>query len=142
VKEDLGKSLQARPEQIVYANILEKGMLLGLVVILVTYCIYVVGIMKPYVPMDSITKYWQMNVHDYLHHCGIKAGWAWLSMVGYGDFLNFVGIALLAGITMICFLAIVPLLWRENDKLYALFALLEAAILGVAASGILGSGGH
>ena len=43
---------------------------------------------------------------------------------------------------MICFLAIVPLLWRENDKLYALFAVLEAAILGVAASGILGSGGH
>jgi hypothetical protein len=142
VKEDLGKSLQARPEQIVYANILEKGMLLGLVVILVTYCIYVVGIMKPYVPMDSVTRYWQMNVHDYLHHCGIKAGWAWLFLVGYGDFLNFVGIALLAGITMICFLAIVPLLWRENDKLYAVFALLEAAILGVAASGILGSGGH
>jgi hypothetical protein len=142
VKEDLGKSLQARPEQIVYANILEKGMLLGLVVVVVTYCIYVVGFMKPYVPMDSVTKYWQMNVQDYLHNCGIKSGWAWLSLVGYGDFLNFVGIALLAGITMICFLAIVPLLWRENDKLYALFALLEAAILGVAASGILGAGGH
>ena len=142
MKEDLGKSLQARPEQIVYANILEKGMLLGLVVVLVTYFIYVAGIMKPYVPMDSITNYWQMNVHDYLHHCGIKSGWAWLSMVGYGDFVNFVGIALLAGVTMICFLAIVPLLWRENDKLYALFAVLEAAILGVAASGILGSGGH
>ena len=79
MKEDLGKSLQARPEQIVYANILEKGMLLGLVVVLVTYFIYVAGIMKPYVPMDSITNYWQMNVHDYLHHCGIKSGWAWLS---------------------------------------------------------------
>jgi hypothetical protein len=142
VQEDLGKSLQARPEQILYANILEKGMLLGLVVVLVTYSIYVVGIMKPYVPMDSVTQCWQMNVHDYLDHCSIKAGWAWLSLIGYGDFVNFLGIALLAGITMICFLAIVPLLWRENDKLYALFALLEAAILGVAASGILGSGGH
>jgi hypothetical protein len=142
VQEDLGKSLQARPEQILYANILEKGMLLGLVVVLVTYSIYVVGIMKPYVPMDSVTTCWQMNVHDYLDHCGIKAGWAWLSPIGYGDFVNFLGIALLAGITMICFLAIVPLLWRENDKIYAVFALLEAAILGVAASGILGSGGH
>jgi hypothetical protein len=142
VKDNPGKSLQAGPEQIVYANILEKGMLFGLLLVVVTYAIYVFGIMKPYVPMDAITRYWQMNVHDYLHQCGIKPGWAWVSLVGYGDFLNFVGIALLAGITVVCFLAVIPVLWRENDKLYAVFALLEALILGVAASGILGSGGH
>lgn len=142
MKVDSEKSLQARPEQVVYAGILEKGMLFGLVLVLVTYLIYVFGIMKPYVSMNTITDSWQMNVHDYLQHCGIKAGWAWVSMVGYGDFLNFVGIALLAGVTVICFLAIVPVLWKENDKLYAAFALLEAIILGVAASGILGSGGH
>ncbi len=85
---------------------------------------------------------WKMNVNDYLHHCDIKPGWAWLSLVNYGDFLNFIGIAILAGITIVCFLAIVPVLWRENDKLYAAFAVAEAVILGVAASGILGSGGH
>jgi hypothetical protein len=134
--------LQARPEQVVYANLLEKGMLLGLVLVLLTYGIYVLGLMKPLVSMESITKNWTMNVHDYLAQCGIKPGWAWLSLVGYGDFLNFIGIALLAGITMICFLAIIPVLWKENDRLYAFFAFLEAVILGVAASGILGAGGH
>ena len=63
-------------------------------------------------------------------------------MLGYGDFLNFIGIALLAGVTICCFLVIVPLLWKNNDKIYAVLSVLEAVILGVAASGILGTGGH
>lgn len=142
MKDDLEKSLQARPEQIVYADILEKGMLLGLFVVLVTYVIYILGVMKPYVPMEAVTKYWETGVQEYLHQCRIKPGWAWLTLIGYGDFLNFVGIALLAGVTIICFLAITPVLWRGNDKVYAAFALLEAIILGVAASGVLGAGGH
>jgi hypothetical protein len=142
VTDDLETSLRARPEQIVYANILEKGMLLGLLLVLVMYFIYVLGILKPYVPMATITTCWEMNVNDYLHKCNIQPGWAWLSLVNYGDFLNFVGIAILAGVTIVCFLRIVPVLWRANDRLYAVFAVAEAVILGVAASGILGSGGH
>jgi hypothetical protein len=142
VSDDLEKSLQARAEQLVYANILEKGMLLGLVLVVVLYAVYVTGLLKPYVPMNSITSCWKLNVHDYLQQCNIHAGWAWLSLISYGDFINFIGIAVLAGVTIVCFLAIVPVLWKENDKLYAAFAVAEALILGVAASGILGSGGH
>ena len=63
-------------------------------------------------------------------------------MLRYGDFINFIGIAFLAGVTIVCFLVIVPVLWKNNDKLYAVFSLLEAVILSLAASGILGSGGH
>jgi hypothetical protein len=140
--EDLENPLSARPEQLVYANILEKGMLLGLVLVLVTYFIYVVGILKPYIPLDEITTCWRMNVGKYLEHCQIDAGWSWISLLGYGDFLNFVGIALLAGVTIICFVAIAPVLWKQNDKIYAVLALVEAAILCVAASGILSAGGH
>ncbi|MCA1962268.1 MAG: hypothetical protein LDL33_15930 [Desulfomonile sp.] len=140
--DELEKSLQARPEQILYANILEKGMLFGLILVLVTYVIYLTGLLKPYIPLQEVPGCWHMSVDKYLDHCQMHAGWAWLGMVGYGDFINFIGIALLAGVTVICFLAIVPVLWRQNDKLYALFALLEAVILGVAASGILGAGGH
>ena len=81
-----------------------------------------------------------MNVHDYLEHANIKPGWSWLRMLNYGDFINFIGVALLAGVTIICYLAIVPILLRNNDKVYALLALLEALILSLAASGILAVG--
>jgi hypothetical protein len=140
--ESQKRSLQAGPEQLVYAGILEKGMLLGLLLLIITYLIYLSGIIKPYVPLAEVSRYWSMNVHDYLHTAHIKPGWAWLSMIGYSDFLNFIPIAMLAGVTIICFLAVVPVLLKENDKLYAGLALVEALILTVAASGILGSGGH
>ncbi len=142
MNHDPRESLQAGPEQLLYANILEKGMLLGMLLLLITYVLYVSGILDPYVPLTDVHKYWSMNVHDYLHQARIVPGWAWVRMVHYGDFLSFVGIALLAGVTIICFIAVVPLLLKQNDKLYAFLSVLEAIILCVAASGILGAGGH
>ncbi|MDA8405902.1 MAG: DUF1634 domain-containing protein [Deltaproteobacteria bacterium] len=142
MKGDPHKSLQASPEQVVYAGILEKGMYLGLMLILATFALYVLGIIKPYIPVTEISKYWSLSVGEYLQTANIHQGWWWVSMLGYGDFINFIGIAFLAGVTIVCFLVIVPVLWKNNDKLYAAFSLLEAVILSLAASGILGSGGH
>jgi hypothetical protein len=136
------RSLQAGPEQLVYAALLEKGMLVSLLLLIITYLIYVLGIVKPYVPLGDVSKYWAMNVHDYLDSAHIHSGWAWVSMVGYSDFLNFIPVAMLAGITILCFLAIVPVLWKQDDKLYACFSVVEALILGLAASGVLSTGGH
>ncbi len=136
------KSVEAGPEQILYATFLERGMLLGLGLLIVTFLIYVSGIVKPYVPVTEIQNYWSLSVSQYLHKANVHPGWGWVHLVGYADFLNFIGIALLAGITILCFLAIIPTLWRNNDRLYAILSLLEVIILSVAASGILGSGGH
>jgi len=136
------KSLQAGPEQILYAKVLEKGMYFGLLLLIITYVIYVFGIVKPYVPLADVPKYWSMPVSQYLHDANIPHGWGWISMVYFSDFLNFIPVAMLAGVTIICFLCTAPVLFRQNDKLYGVLALVEAAILCVAASGILGTGGH
>jgi len=133
-------SLEATPEQMLYAKILEKGMYLGLLILFITYALYVFGIMDPYIPLDKISDYWSMNVHDYLEHADIKNGWAWLGMLKYGDFINFIGVALLAGVTIICYAAIVPTLLKNKDTVYAVLAVIEVIILGAAASGILAVG--
>ncbi|HDM09579.1 MAG TPA: DUF1634 domain-containing protein, partial [Desulfobacteraceae bacterium] len=99
--EKTSADLKAGPEQLIYASILEKGMLVGLVILFITFIIYAFGIMKPYIPLDQISQYWSMNVHDYLHHAKIEGGWSWVRMLGYGDFLNFIGIAILAGVTIL-----------------------------------------
>ena len=135
-------SLEATPEQLLYAKLLEKGMYIGLLILLITFGLYAFGVMDPYIPLNKISHYWNMNVNDYLHHANIKAGWAWVGMLKYGDFVNFIGIAILAGITILCYAAIVPTLLKNNDKVYAVLALLEVIILTGAASGILGAGGH
>ncbi len=132
--------LEATPEQLLYARILEMGMYFGLLILFVTFGLYAFGILDPYIPLDKISDYWSMNVNDYLEHAEIKDGWAWLGMVKYGDFINFIGVAILAGVTIICYAAIVPTLLKNNDKVYAILAVLEVIILSAAASGILAVG--
>ena len=136
------QSLEAGSEQLLYARILEIGMFIGLVILLITYALYMIGIPKPYIPHAEVPNYWTLNVNDYLHDAKIHAGWAWLGMLKYGDFLNFIGIAFLAGVSIICFASIVPTLLKNGDTVYAVLCVLEVIILCVAASGILGAGGH
>lgn len=130
------------PEQLLYANILNKGMLVGLIILLITFSLYVFGIVSPYVPLDKLSNYWGLGVNDYLHELNIPTGWAWLGMLGYSDFLNFIGIAFLAGVSIICYIAIIPTLLKNDDKIFAVIAILEVIVLTAAASGIFGSGGH
>jgi len=132
----------ASPEQVLYANILNKGMLAGLLIILITFALYVFGIVSPYVPLDELSKFWSMPVNQYLHELKIPAGWAWLGMLGYSDFLNFIGVAFLAGVSILCYIAIVPTLIKNGDTVYAILAILEVIVLTLAATGIFGSGGH
>ncbi len=134
-------SVEASSEQVRYAGILEIGMYIGLATLFVTFILYAFGIIKPYIPLDEISNYWSMSVHEYLEATHTHAGWNWAAKLGYGDYLNFAGVAILAGVTIICYLSIVPILAKQNDRVYAILAVLEALILTLAASGIL-AGGH
>ena len=129
-------------EQLAYAQILDKGMKIGLVLLTATFIIYLTGMLSPYLPVNDLPKYWTMPVHKYLEQTGIQPGWAWLGMLGKGDFLNFTGIAFLAGVTIVCYIRIIPILFRKKDTVYAVLALCEVLVLTLAASGLLKSGGH
>ncbi len=133
---------QATEEQILYANILNKGMIVGLIGLVVTFVIYGAGILDPVIPLEEVQNYWVMPVADYLEQTGIHAGWAWLGNLGKGDMLNFLPIAFLSLLTIICYLAIIPGLIKKKDTAYVALAIVEVLVLVVAASGILGSGGH
>jgi len=141
---------EATEEQVLYANILEKGMFFGLISMIVTFALYVFGIMPAVVPVGEIANYWNMPVDQYLaaindnflHMEHAPTGWAWLGLLGNGDFLNFLPVAILAGITILCYAAIVPGLFKRNDKAMGAMALATAIVLFLAASGIVGGGGH
>jgi hypothetical protein len=133
---------QATEEQILYADILNKGMLIGLLGLVVTFIIYATGILSPKIPLGDVQNYWVMPVSEYLAKSGIHAGWAWLGNLGYGDMLTFLPIAFLSLLTIVCYLAILPGLIRKKDTAYVVLAIVEVIVLTVAASGILGSGGH
>lgn len=135
-------------EQLLYARILEVGVLAGLAMLLVTFGLYVLGIVEPAIPKHELPRYWTMNVHDYLeainrdylHRDHLVVGWSWISALRFGDYLNFLGIVLLSAVTVVCYLGILPTLLRKRDWAYSCMAALEAMILSLAASGLLQAG--
>jgi hypothetical protein len=132
----------APAEQITYANMLFYGCWSGLAVMLVTYLLYISGIMEPYVSMELVTKYWSMPVHEYLTQNNVPTGWGWATLLTKGDFLNFVGIALLGGLTIVCYIPIIFAYLKKKDMPFAIIATLEVIVLCVAASGLVGGGAH
>jgi hypothetical protein len=129
-------------EQLAYANILGTGMWIGLAVIIITFIVYVSGMLHPFVPINDLPQYWGMSVKDYNHTLNAPTGWGWVALAGKGDYLNFIGIAMLAGLTILCYLVILPILIRKKDTPYVIIAIAEVLVLVLAASGILKSGGH
>jgi hypothetical protein len=143
-----GESARASDEQLLYARILAGGMYLGLGVLLATFLLYLTGIIGPAVPIQELPNYWTLPAHEYLeainheflHRDGIVVGWGWTAVLNRGDYLNFVGIALLALVTVVCYLGILPTLFRKGDWIYGTIAILEVVILALAASGIVSAG--
>jgi hypothetical protein len=138
----MAREIKATEEQMSYARILEKGMMIGLLLLIITFIIYLTGIIPSYLPVEDLPQYWGVSVHEYLEHANIQSGWAWLKMVHKGDFLNFFGIAFLAGVTIICYIRIIPILFRKKDIVYGILAIIEVLVLVLAASSLLKAGGH
>lgn len=138
----LSEAARPMPEQITYANLLFLAVWLSILLMIVTYFAYVTQVLAPYVPMEVVQQHWTSSVGDYLHTTGCPHGWGWLRLLHTGDFLNFVGLAILALITNLCYLVLLPGYIRRKDWAYTIICVLEVLVLSVAASGILGAGGH
>ncbi len=133
---------KASEEQIAYAKILNVGMWLGLALLIITFFVYVSGFLPSHVPINDLPKYWSMRVHDFNVALNAPTGWHWTTLVGKGDYLNFIGIAILSGLTILCYLVILPILSRKKDTPYVVIAIVEILVLALAASGIMKVGGH
>jgi len=136
------KAPQAPPEQITYANLLFYGSWGAIAILIVTFFVYVSGVFESYVPITEISQYWSMPVSQYVQEANIPIGWGWATLLGKGDFLNFIGIVLLAGMTIVCFIVILPYYVKQKDIPFVVLIILEVLVLCLGASGLLGTGGH
>ena len=142
MNEQQSKSLKPMPEQITYANVLFIGAWAGILLMLITYFIYVTGILSPHIDVTVITQNWDKGVDEFLEITHSPNGWGWLRLLNKGDFINFIGLVFIAVLTIICYLFLVVGYKKRNDWVYFFICLFEIAVLTLAASGILGTGGH
>lgn len=122
-----------------YARCVEVGIALALGLIGLELAAYVTGALSPYIALHDLPRYWSMPLKEYLAAARVPSGWGWLALVWKGDYLNFVGIALLASIPAAGCIALLRAYARRGERAYAAFAAAQVLLLLAAASGLLNS---
>jgi hypothetical protein len=128
-------------EQQVYARWLDWGTRLGLLVLVGTFVVYVLGLTAPHVAFDTLMRIWSLPVDQYRAAAAAPAGWGWVALATRSDYMTYFGIVLLALVTVACYLRALPALLARGERTYALIAAVEIVVLAAAAAGVLG-GAH
>lgn len=128
--------------QLFYAKILDRSAKLGFGLLLFTFALYISGLLSPYVPVEELPRYWSRPASYYLEVAGIKSGWAWLGELHHGDFLNFLPIAILAGVPLLGYLLLAGKFFQRREIIPGILALLQLVVLILVASGLIRIGGH
>jgi hypothetical protein len=136
------QALQPSQDQIIYANLLVVGVWVGIVIMFVTYSIYLFELLPAHVDTSLIANVWNKGVGEYLEITRSPHGWGWVWLLAKGDFLNYIGFTLLGMMTLLCFIVLLRGYLRQKNWIFAIIAFLEILVLSLAASGILGTGGH
>lgn len=121
------------PEQLRYALVLEWGSRLGLGILLVTFAAYLSGLVDTQVAVARLPEVWRQPVARYLELTGTPSGWGWLALIAKGDIAALAGIVLLAGTSIACLLAVLPLYAARRDRLFVVLCLANALVLAAAA---------
>ena len=130
------------PEQVLYSNMLFFGCWGSLALMAVTYVLYVTGIVTPHIPLEVVPQLWTQPVGTYLEKGNVPHGWGWTALIAQGDFLNFTGVVILAGMTILCYIPLIGAYLKKKEPIFAAIAVLEILVLAFAASGVVGGGGH
>jgi len=129
-------------EQRTYAAWLDRGMRLGFGMLVVSFLLYVSGMLRPYVDLQELPRLWGLSAAEFRRATGAPIGWGWLRLAGTGDYINFFGVVLLATVTVPCYLRILPIFHAARDRVFVAIVVLEVVVLSLAASGLLVLGGH
>lgn len=141
--EKNNEMMQVIPEEkTAYANLLEGGVMFGMVILVATFFVYAFGILPPQVPLSEINKYIVMSSGEYSKAIGLGTGWDWMNFINKGDYINFIGIAFLSLVTILAYAVIIPIFFKKGNMPYAFMSIAEIVVLILAASGIFGSVGH
>ena len=92
--------------------------------------------------MDSLKHYATISLAAYSEATQVATGWAWLGFLDHGDYLNYIGMSLLCGITILCFATILPSFVRRRDWIYVGLVLVQILVFVAAMTGLVGGALH
>jgi hypothetical protein len=127
----------ASPEQLRYAKVLSLGVQAGFVILVVSFILYMAGFLTPLVPVDQLPKYWGLSAAEFAKATGTPTGWGWVAQIGKGDVLNLLGIVVLASVSAVSTLAVLPIFASRGEKAHVGISVLLVLVLAISAANIL-----
>lgn len=118
-----------------YARWMQAGVRIGLVALVASFALYVLGVLPSHVPPSQLPEVWGLPVTQYLARTGAPSGWAWIERLGQGDVLNMLGVAILSSVTIACYLRVLLPLLRAGERVLAAIVAAQIAVMLVAATG-------
>ena len=135
-QNDVLTNVDVSPEQNRYASILLVCSWAGIIVMLITFILYMGGLFNPLVKPSDMPLYWGLNVHQYLQATQGPSGWNWLRLINHADYLNLVGLAFLGSVSVLGYISLFIDYMRKKDMPYVIMVVLEIVVIISAASGI------
>lgn len=134
-----GRGRYASPEELRYATVLALGARIALLALIVVFALYVTGAISPLVPLANLPQYWRLSAREFVALTHQPTGWAWLEQIRLADIATLAPIAFLAGVSVLCSLAVLPQFLRRRDAVHAAILVLQIVVLVIAASNVLGA---
>lgn len=129
-------NVEVSPEQNKYASILLVCSWTGIIVMVVTFVLYIAGLFNPIVKPSDMPLYWGMGVHEYALATHAPSGWNWLALINHADYLNLIGLAFLGVVSILGYLSLLVNYLRKKDLPYLTMVCLEIIVIALAASGV------
>lgn len=126
--------------QLIYARLLEAGARLGLLLLAISFVVYMAGWLTPHVASERLPELWTLPLSEFLKRSATPTGWSWLAHAHRADLGGLVGIAVLAACSLPPLAAVTVLSLRQNDRILALLGTLQILVVLAAASGLLTAG--
>jgi hypothetical protein len=113
---------------------------IGLFLLFAMFVIYATGFVTSEVPISEVPDYWSLSASELAEVTGTRGGWGWIETIASGSTLALAALVFFPASTIVLIVIAGFLYLRNKVPAYAAICFFEAAVLLVAAAGIIGAG--
>lgn|GEM_PF-4906216 len=131
--QDSGKG---RPERAVYATVMSLFAAVGLAALIAAFFIYALQLLPTFRPPQETVALWHLSADQLAAMTAREARLSGRLGLASGDLVAIAPVIFLALATIFAFLSVSVVFIRRKNGWYAFFAIVQAAILILAAAGV------
>ncbi len=116
-------------ENLRYGRIMGNGMRVIFWLMIIVFAVYIGGLVPGRISFKNLPQYWGLPASQYVEQTGMPTGWSWADQLHYSDVMTYIPAVLLAGLSMVCVAAIMPIYARRGERAMVVILLLQLLVM-------------